>query len=237
MPIKFIKQKDKTPHRVSAWTWTKEGAHFHGTQKTIFQQVCNGTTEFAALKDMCIGKKLYTKGPDGMVGSTKWFIKAKEALFVENKALIHKELWIHERVALRNAANFGLALDHADDMYYERFYWIQQTLFVIAPEFMQADREGRIKMIEDLRDLFFTYEKRTNRVPQQRVIWDYVIKQIKEKPLFYELLVWWVDYSIKHQKEWPAKEVSRLGMPVGDPRMWFPRGRGSLWDKIHGGVY
>ncbi len=237
MGIRFIRQKDKTPHRVSAWTWTKEGQRFHGAMKTLFQNVVYGRTELAALKGLLIGKKYFTEGADGMMGSTKWFLKAKDAMMEENKALIFKELSIPERIAVRNAANFAIALDHADDMYYERFFWIQKRVFEIAPAFMDADKDVRIRMVEALRDEFFTYEKRANRVTQQMSIWNYAITQIKERDIFYQMLVWWVWYSTQHQSEWPQNEVSRLGIPVGDPKMWFPRGRGSLWDKGHGGIY
>jgi hypothetical protein len=237
MPIKFFKQKNKDPHRVSAWTWTKEGQHFHGAMKSLFQNVVYGRTELAALKDLLIGKKYFTEGKDGMVGSTKWFVMAKDAMLEENKQLILKELSIPERIAVRNAANFAVALDHADDMYYERFFWIQKRVFEIAPTFMAAGKEARIAMVEALRDEFFTYEKRANRVDQQMAIWNYAIRQIREREIFYQMLVWWVQYSMKHQGEWPTDEVSRLGIPVGDPKRWFPRGRGTLWDKGHGGVY
>jgi len=146
-----------------------------------------------------------------------------------------KNMSILERQIYKYGCNFFLALYHSDDMYYERLGWLITIFAKDAADWITLQDDTKLKVLETYRMRYFEQECRKDRIEPLSKIWAFALKYASEHKWVLRMLDQFAQYMINHP--WTFEnEVSRHGLQAFHPENWYPRGRGRIWDLVHGGL-
>lgn len=219
----------------SLWYDDGHGKDFHAKDKPLFLGVVIGLTDFNTFKNLIIRPEwLRFDQNDKLTPSMVLAMKIRDEYIREMAKLLKGEKWIN-RMAVHKLANFLVVLHINDDMYYERFGYLMYRFIQRSMEWADTDKDGRIKIIQEERALYFTHEGRQDRLQQITAAWDFFERLYRENEGIEQSVNFVIGRLNVHRAEFNYDEVSRLGMTAFHPECWYPRGRGQLWDMAHGG--
>lgn len=173
------------------------------------------------------------ENPEHMEPSLLYLVQMNERMWSPMAPCVRMAS-IPERMILKRIQYFMLALYHSDDMYYERIGWLIGRFAYITREWPGKTRAQMMSELYALRDEYFTHETRLDRIHHLRKIFDYALKFVDEHEWAFECVCWYGEYL----QEYPwtfYDEVSRHQLMAFHPENWYPRGRGQIWDLVHGG--
>jgi hypothetical protein len=211
------------------------GKDFHMKDKPLLMSIATGLVDFNMFKNLVIRPEwLVVDKGDSLSESMKLSVVIRDEYVREMPRLLRTTKWLN-RLAIHKLANFLVILHRNDDMYYERFGYLMHRFIERSDEWKQSDKAGRLQIIDEEKTLYFTHEKRLDRIVQIRNVWNYIHRMYESD----EGIMRSVDFIVErlgvHRSEYNYDEVSRLGIIAFHPENWYPVGRGQLWDLAHAG--
>ena len=218
----------------STWYTKGDGADFHDKDKQILIQMLRNKGNLNLLKNLIMPRRWVDTKGEVLTKSMVLIGDVRAEFTREMPKLLKGAGWIN-RLAIQRLVDFLYVLHKTDDMYYERFGYLIGRIIEIYPEWEKADKVGRQALLQAEDDLYFTHEKREDRIPHIHAAWDY----LKSKYESDEAIERCVNFAFKtfydKREQYDPDELSRIGLTAFHPECWYPVGRGQMWCMIHGG--
>ena len=219
----------------SFWYRDGDGADLHNKDKQLLTIMLRNKESINVLRKLVIKKHWVDTKDERLTKSMVLVGKVRDEFIREIPKLLRGVGWIN-KMAIQKLADMLYVLHKTDDMYYERFGFLIWRLIEIQPRWIATDKVGRIGILKEEMDLYFTYEHREDRVPHLKSGWEYLIWKYTEDEGIERCVNWLVQTFWEHREEYDREEVSlNVKLKAFYPENWFPVGRGQMWDMIHGG--
>ena len=219
----------------SFWYKDGDGADLHNKDKQLLTIMLRNKESINVLRKLIIKKHWVSTDGEALTPSMRLVGKVRDEFIREIPKLLRGVGWIN-KMAIQKLADMLYILHKTDDMYYERFGFLIWRLIEIQPRWIATDKAGRIAILHEEMDLYFTYEHREDRIPHLKSGWDYLIWKYTEDEGIERCVNWLVQTFWEHRAEYDREEVSlNVKLKAFYPENWFPVGRGQMWDMIHGG--
>jgi hypothetical protein len=205
-----------------AWT-------FHIENKNIWRRLIDmSKPDLGMLLDLKFKREWLTDEGEGNPPNMELLLKCKDDYFqwLEDEKIAVPEM---ENKVLDKAWNFGLSLYRQDSAYFERIGGVISVLCIgpNAEKWVGKTRTERIQRLGKVRTWFKENDKRKRTINWMMWFFDYFIKKYKTDEFYEHSINFLIDWFIAHNGEWAI-------VPVYNPALWYPAGRGSLNYLVHG---
>jgi len=205
--------------------WVNEDAWtFHITNKDLIREVVSSKKDkdMEKLENLSINPKWLEDEGEGEPPNMMWIRGAEAAWRTKFESQI--PFWVSI------AATKLMALFRQDSAYQERIGGIVNYI-IYNEKFWRTctTKAAKVKFLEDIRDWWNENDERDRTRSWILASFNKLIKWYKKKPFWEETVNFLIEYTIAHKREWVPN-------PIYDPKIWFPRGRGDMNNRIHGGL-
>lgn len=137
---------------------------------------------------------------------------------------------IFERVWLESGGKRILALYRQDSAYAERIGGVMQYIMYNGKAWKRCKtKKQRLEFINDAKAWWNENDARDRTRPWIEKMWNKMIDWYARKEFWEKSVNFIINYCVDHEKEWQAHVMF-------DPKVWYPRGRGTINIGVHGGM-
>jgi len=206
---------------VNEESWT-----FHITNKNLLRSIIDSEDdkELMRVKELEFDEKWLVNDGEGDPPNMDWIraiIKAWSEEYLDGAPIWLKKFKLVPLIE---------SLYRQDSAYAERIGGVVQWIIYNEKYWQMCDtKQKKVKFVEDCRDWWLEEDHRGRTRNWINKMWTRVLKWYAKKKFWYDSINFMIDYTIEHKGEWQPH-------PMYDPKVWFPRGRGKINDKVHGGL-